>query len=136
MLKLLSNIKARVTERLPLDVASGWIVMNAPRPLAGHLTTDNGEFLSGRFYAAIDPADTTAASFVEANIKLDACVVICASKAVQVDMALVGHRYADRYRSEFSGDDLFKAVNPDRHLRDLPYAELQSRLLQAQSHSV
>lgn len=133
MQQALAAIKSRVTDKLPFDVDPTWVVMNAPRPLAGHLTTDSGEFLTGRFYAAIDPADSMAAAYLETNTKLDACVVVIASKAVQVEMALVGSRYADRYRNEFTGDDLYKAVSPDRHLRDLPFSEMQSRLIQAKS---
>ena len=42
MQQALAAIKSRVTDKLPFDVDPSWVVMNAPRPLAGHLTTDSG----------------------------------------------------------------------------------------------
>jgi hypothetical protein len=85
------GIKGVVTSSDPMaGVPHGdnWVLMNAPRPLLGTETMSNGEFLSGRFYAAIDPADSMAAAYIAENVKLNASVVFIADEATQEIMAL------------------------------------------------
>lgn len=85
------SIKGVVTYSDPMDgVPHGadWVIMNAPRPLMGTETMSDGEFLTGRFYAAIDPADSMARAYIDANVKLDASVVFIADQATQNMMAL------------------------------------------------
>lgn len=85
------GIKAVVTDADPMPgVARGadWIVMNASRPLMGTETMSNGEFLDGRFYAAIDPADGMAQAYVDENVKNGASVVFSASKPALLAMVL------------------------------------------------
>lgn len=123
----IADFKGRVFAAKTFDVPENWIVMNAPRPLLGHQTFSNGPFLSGRYYAAIDPCDSMASIYIEKNRQLDARVVIQASKAVQVEMALVELKYAEQYRSDFSGEELYRAVSPERRLCDRSVTDLLAR---------
>lgn len=128
-----SGVKARFTAERVMDVPDGWIVMNAPRPLLGTKTLEGGPFMSGRFYAAIDPADSMAAGFVAENIKLDARVVLQGiSTELQIEMALVDNKYADTYRSDFQGDELLDALATQiNDLQDKTVAELESIIARA-----
>ena len=128
-----SGIKARFTAETVMDVPANWIVMNAPRPLLGTKTMEGGPFLSGRFYAAIDPADSAAAAFVAENVKLDARVVLQGiDEALQIEMVLVDSEYADAYRSDFQGDELFDALAAQiNDLQDKTAAELESIIARA-----
>ncbi len=85
------GIKGVVTATDPMagiPHGSNWVLMNAPRPLLGTETMSNGEFLTGRYYAAIDPADSMAAAYIAENVKLDARVVFIADAKTQEIMAL------------------------------------------------
>lgn len=83
------SIKAVITSEQQMPgTPDNWIVMNAARPLLGTETLSNGEFLSGRFYAAIDPQDYMAQAYIDSNVKMDASVVFVADKATQAAMAL------------------------------------------------
>ena len=85
------HIKAVVTTDSPMPssvIGRDWIVMNAPRPLMGTETTSNGEFLEGRFYAAIDPRDPMAQAYVDENVKNGASVVFVADHETLNKMAL------------------------------------------------
>lgn len=85
------HIKAVVTTGNPMpsvSVGVDWVIMNASRPLMGTETTSNGEFLDGRYYAAIDPADSMAQAYVDENVKNGASVVFDASKETLNTMAL------------------------------------------------
>lgn len=78
------------------DVPASWLVFNAPRPLVGHKTFD-GDFVCGRFYAAIDPSAEFAAEYIRKNLELDARIAIFAPLDAQLAMALDGHKYRDQY---------------------------------------
>lgn len=65
---------AGVNVYLPDDIPEGWIVFNAPRPLYGHWTW-TGEFRSGIFYVAVDPAGEQATAFIKRNHENDARIV-------------------------------------------------------------
>ena len=54
----------------PYNIPSDYLIFNAPRPLPGEITWE-GDFLSGRYYAAM-PADDHR---VVTALKLDACIV-------------------------------------------------------------
>lgn len=131
----IDTLPTRLTDTTPMDAPSDWIVMNAPRPLAGHKTLEGGDFMAGRFYAAIDPNGEGAASMVENNRSLDARVIMTVSKETQAKMALVGNKYADKYRdlAEERGEPLHDLpdiqVQIDR-LQDSEYQHLQSLLKQ------
>lgn len=56
------------------DAPYRWIVFNAPRPIKGDLYWE-GEFVTGRFYVAVNPAGYMAKWCVQQNANLDA--VIC-----------------------------------------------------------
>lgn len=121
---LIAHVKARLTSTVPMpDAPAGWIVMNAPRPLIGQMTLDNGPFLTGRFYAAVDPADPRAADYIKTNINLDCRVVISVTRPVLIEMALGLTRYAEEYRASYSDDQLFTML-PLHRLADKTVSEL------------
>ena len=117
----------------PMDVPDGWVVMNAPRPLVGTQTMADGPMVAGRFWAAIDPNDPAAASYAEENSKNGAVVVVRASKSEQVEMALVGNEYADTYRKDYRGEELYKVLNPASALQGRTAGDLQGLLGQAKT---
>ncbi len=55
----------------PQDAPAGHLIHNAPRPLHGDKTWQ-GDFISGIFYAAIDPDGDGAEWFIQQNQNLDA----------------------------------------------------------------
>ena len=81
------SIKAFVAESVPANLPAGWIIMNAPRPLLGQETAQ-GDFLTGRYYAAIDPEDEFAQGYIDRNVQDGAVVVFVADTATQTAMAL------------------------------------------------
>lgn len=64
----------RILDSRPADVPADWLIFNAPRPLYGHKCWE-GEFRSGRHYAAIDPADSWGKNYIEETIRLDGYLV-------------------------------------------------------------
>ncbi|MEM8519050.1 hypothetical protein [Janthinobacterium sp. CAN_S7] len=131
-LSLVDHIKTRMVDALSVEVPAGAIVMNAPRPLLGSLTME-GDFVSGRFYAAILPDDPMATKFIEENRKLDARVLAVVSRDARMELAM--HKSGRR-------DDYLKAA-PDPEVRfewlaggmakfqDLPYGELSKAIGEA-----
>jgi hypothetical protein len=87
-----NNMKIRIrrviTERLSEAffryAAKGWFICNAPRPIYG-TETWQGNFVSGVFYAAIDPTDTQAAWMLQRNIELQADFLAEASDQLMRD---------------------------------------------------
>lgn len=128
------DMKAVMTENVVIDVPAGWIVMNAPRPMAGQKTLENGEFLTGRFYGAVDPADTYAASTIETNRKLDAAIVMQGiDRATQMAMAMVGNKYRDEYLA-MPEAERYTALSPKiKKLYGKPYGELKALMEQAKA---
>lgn len=88
---LISSAKTRLATNNQMDVPLDWIVMNAPRAIEGNKTFRNGEFLSGKYYAAIDPNDTKATAYISSNIKNGAVVVLITSQEEQIEMALAAN---------------------------------------------
>jgi hypothetical protein len=64
----------RILDSRPEDIPSTWLIFNAPRPLYGHKCWE-GEFSSGRYYAAIDPADEWGKTYIKETIRLDGYLV-------------------------------------------------------------
>lgn len=130
-------VRVGIFDRAPMDVPDGWVVMNASRPLLGTTTNESNDFWPGRmFYVAIDPADAMASRYVEENRKLDAAVVLVASREDQVGMALVGSEYRDRYYNEMDADRRYEALRGQiRRLSEMPYGEAKTLLDQARAHS-
>lgn len=121
------HIKTRMVEAFPAEIPGGWIVMNAPRPLLGHQMM-NGDFVTGRFYAAIDPNDSMAEKYIEENRKLDARVLVVVPKDVQMEMAMAGNEYRDRYM-EFDADKRWECLASKRHaFVDMPFGELSKAI--------
>lgn len=61
----------KVVAPRPEEAPEGWQIHNAPRPLFGTRTWV-GTFIHGIFYAAIDPADEYAQTWIKENSSLDA----------------------------------------------------------------
>lgn len=94
----ISDIRAVVaTHESQPTFSDGWLVMNAPRPLLGH-ATENGKFLDGIHYAAIDLNDSLATAYIEENRKLNASIVITATPDEQALMAIAGNRNEADYK--------------------------------------
>ncbi|MBF6615612.1 MAG: N-6 DNA methylase [Candidimonas sp.] len=132
LIGLAGHLQARVTTEEGLwEIAGapkGWLLMNAARPIMGTKTAANGPFLAGRFYAAIDPADERAASYVETNRSLDAHVVVQLTQDEQVDLILWQDEYESEYRDQFAGQELYDVLRGRvRELNGLSFAELQAR---------
>ncbi|WP_326430262.1 N-6 DNA methylase (plasmid) [Stutzerimonas frequens] len=131
LVPLAGHIQARITgDESLFDMVGApqrWLLMNAARPLLGHKTYENGPFLAGRFYAAIDPDDSVAERYIEANKNLDARVVVTLTEHEQIDLALWDSEYASRYREEFEGEELYRVLQGQiSDLNKLTFAELQS----------
>jgi len=106
----------------------GWIVMNAARPLLGHASQE-GKFLDGVFYVAIDPNDSMAGAYAEENRKLSASVVVTATEDEQARMAIFESRYRKEYENELNAIERKLLVTPlITRMQHTPFAEM-SRLL-------
>lgn len=113
---------------LPFELACGYALMNAARPLHGQKTADNGAFLAGRHYALIDLGDDLARWCVESNVALDGYLVIVLGKEELVRMALVDHPYFDQVLEEYPTiDDKWEVLeNQIRDFQRKPYAWLMA----------
>ena len=65
---------SEVMVNIPEAIPDGWPVFNAPRPLYGQMAW-RGQFLSGIFYTAVDPADRWSDGFIKRNHENDASLV-------------------------------------------------------------
>jgi len=117
------HFKTRMVESMPVEVQDGWLVMNAPRPLLGNETM-TGEFVTGRFYAAIDPADIMADKYVEENQNLDARLLVVVPREVQVDLALEGNPYREQYLALDVEERYVRLSGQLEKFKDLPFGEL------------
>lgn len=129
----LDKIKAVFTDTQPIDgVPADWIIMNAPRPLVGDKLTEGGEFLDGRFYAAIDPNASTFALYVNQNVKSAAAIVMVIPKDKQAAMAISGTKYEAQYKA-LPAEQRARAVQPlINKLQGKTYGELKALLASAQ----
>ena len=84
----------------PADISAGWIIMNAPRPLAGDKCWD-GEFRHGIFYAAINPVEYPkyARDKFNINCDLDGWVVEYCTQA-DIDAHVLAQIAAGRARAD------------------------------------
>lgn len=131
LVSLAGHLQARITAQLNLHEMVGapqnWLLMNAARPIMGHKTYENGPFLAGRFYAAIDPNDSMAVRYIESNKNLDAHVVVPVDENEQVNLALWDNEYAERYRSEFAREELYRVLQGQiSDLNKLTFGALQA----------
>lgn len=115
--------------KLPVDVPAGGVVMNAPRPLLGTSTAE-GEFLTGRFYAGIDPSDSYAANWIKENKKLAAVVAEYATMDEQILMALNATEYKSRYLEMLADGKDISGVTKSmvNKIQDRPYSEAMAML--------
>ncbi|OUR72405.1 hypothetical protein A9Q78_07010, partial [Methylophaga sp. 41_12_T18] len=122
-------MQGRMTHEKLMDAPDDWIVMNASRPLVGDMYSE-GDFLAGRFYVAIDPKSEYAVQNVDQNNKLDARVVIYASKKQQNDAVLFGEKYAAEYREDAETiDDLYNNLSVKHEsFRDKTVSEILAAL--------
>lgn len=90
-------------------IPAGHILMNAPRPLFGSPVGLNS-LNHGRYYALLDLENPQSLDLMLRNSQLDARVIVPVSKDDLVNLVLLDHRHADRYR-ELETDDLFSEVS-------------------------
>ena len=98
-------VRTTVSPR-PAHVPAAWPIFNAPRPLCGTVTW-TGEFLTGIFYAAVDPADPAAAAFIAHN-RRDAAVVVeyvAAADLIAAHKAELLARYGEAVRADLDAPD-------------------------------
>lgn len=109
----LLRMKALLAEEHDVDAPEGWIIFAATRPLVGHAYNEPNAslYLGGRFRVAVDPAGERAAWMIEQNRANDASVVVIATRAETVAMALQDNDYQDAYLSDFRGMELTKALS-------------------------
>ncbi|MFU1524239.1 strawberry notch C-terminal domain-containing protein [Aeromonas hydrophila] len=118
------GMKVVVADHLDLDVPAGWLVCNATRPLVGDRVVADGPSNAGRFYAFIDPQSPIAASYLKSNQDLDAKILVLIPKETQIEMVLANNQYAEQYRSDFEGDELYSSLNPRQYLYGKTYREI------------
>lgn len=93
------------------SIPADWVIVNAPRPLFGNIQF-TGDFISGIFYAALDPADEYFQTWMDANKKLDARVIHYVTES-ELAEALEAHKLKlqERYSKEavdgLEAQDLF-----------------------------
>lgn len=105
-----------------------WIVMNAARPLLGHASQE-GKFLDGVYYAAINPDDGMAGAYLEENRKLSASVVVTASEEEQAQMAIFENRHRNEYDTELNAIERKLLITPMiARMQHTPFAEMSSLL--------
>ena len=129
-LSALDDVKARMVDVLPVDVPDGWILMNAPRPLLGQKTME-GDFVSGRHYAALDPTDSMTHAYLKENVELDARVLVVVPREMQMEVALHGNEYRDKYMEVEVGQRYEMLSSHLEKLRDLPYGKLSKAIVEA-----
>lgn len=123
----IAHLKTRMVEGLDVEIPTGWIVMNAPRPLLGHKMIE-GEFLTGRFYAGIDLNDSMAESYIRENEKLDARLVVVLARDDQMEVALKDNVYRDKYLEIEPGKRFDMLRSSFEKVRDMPYGQLMDTL--------
>lgn len=104
----------------PQEAPKGWEIYNAPRPLFGTRDGDKvytweGEFISGIFYAAINPDDPDAEMWREENEKLHATRLEFVTRQSVIDemVAYYQQRYPDRVKKIFSKHPLEEQKTQD-----------------------
>lgn len=120
----IDHLKTRIVDVMPVESPSDWLVMNAPRPLLGTQTM-NGDFLTGRFYAIINPDDFMAEKYIEENRKLDARLVVEIPRANQMEMVLVGSKYREQYLGMDESKRWDELSAKLTSLRDLPFGQVK-----------
>ena len=99
-LEILDGIPCRpYTGDIPSEVPKSWIIFNAPRPIHGHVQWQ-GDFLSGVFYAAVDPESVSRGWMIQDNQALDAIIAIpCDYEDMErVVLARMNPRYLPLWR--------------------------------------
>lgn len=98
------NTRYTLSQR-PEHIPAHWTIYNASRPIWGHITWER-PFLSGIFYAAIDPDGEDANRWAERNGSLDAVKVeyVTQEQVLDAYLASIPSKFAAMY--EKAGDEL------------------------------
>lgn len=104
----------------PQEAPEEWEIYNAPRPLFGtregnKVYTWEGEFISGIFYAAIDPKDPDADMWREENEKLHATRLEFVTRQLVIDemVEYYNTRYPDWVEKIFAEHPLEEKETQD-----------------------
>ncbi|HHH9443113.1 TPA: hypothetical protein ACP32N_005101 [Pseudomonas aeruginosa] len=109
------------------NLVPGHILMNAARPLLGQQTFQ-GDFLRGRFYAALDPTDSFSEVYARENLKLDGKVVCVVTREQATALILDGCRYRDKYMAMEDDERWSILCDQISKLQDLAFAEFMEKL--------
>lgn len=85
----------------PYSLGEDWPIYNAPRPLYGTATWV-GDFVSGIFYAAIDPQDGFGHDMEDQNLALDARQLEYLTEDEAVAMARQHYQGSEHYAQLFA----------------------------------
>lgn len=140
----LSKFMVRITNQ-PISaegktIPADWIVLNATRPIIGDMNW-MGDFLAGRFYAAIDPKGEYAQSMLSKNEGLDARMV------VSLDDGTINNMYLNKLPAPMLERVLGYLNNPASRktletkdsllkLQNLPHQEFTSLLKKSQGNNL
>lgn len=104
-------MKIYTTKPRPEAIPASWTIYNAPRPLYGD-TEWRGDFLTGIFYAAVDPnADiATATWMIRTNETNGAAEVVYVTETQAIEAYLRNNRHADKYRQMLADSDKYPGL--------------------------
>ncbi len=90
-----------ISWHIPEDIPQSWYLFNAPRPIYGHFYF-SWKFSSGVIYAAVDPKQDYAASYIHRNKQQDAALVRFITQKEMLDYVVIWYainipEYLERY---------------------------------------
>lgn len=129
----LSGFKVRLSqEPIRSDLSENRLVFNCTRPLVGNTTWD-GAYVSGTFYAAIDPDHSSAAEYIGINLKLDAYIPAYVSDIERLGMYLAISNPALRARitthiEKIGVESAISKINVQK-INNLPWNDFKAALI-------
>lgn len=114
----------------PAAIPPGHVLMNAPRPLLGDIAAID-KFAHGRFFVLLDASDTYSAMYAAENKKLDAYIVLPATRELIMEMVLDGCKYESSYRAMEENERWDALSGRIDTIQRLPLAEAQAQLKRA-----
>lgn len=120
---VIAQMKTLFTDQIEASlIPEGFLCMNAPRPLMG-TDADTDAFLHGRFSVLLDEKDPYSVMWAEGNRKLDAYIVLVATRDQQMEMALFNKKYAAEYLKMNTEDRWDCLSSQISKIQRLPYEQ-------------